>query len=768
MNTGSNFTFETGLVNSPFCQLCNVQFGGGVAGTAGTIAVSGTQNISNISFKPASGGGDYKLNGGGLALQTYGCLITTTIGLKPIISSIISGTGGITYTGAGATDTLTLAGANTYSGGTTINAGTLKAGAITSAFGASTNPMTINTGGALDLNGFSESVGILNGAGTITNLAAGTTDTLTINTGAGTGSFTGIIQDGSGKTAVTVNGSNWQYFYNNNTYSGTTLVTGYLFSASGWGISPYSHLHVVSPGYVQYADNINRAVAGISGNGNIAMAGLHFSFGSDNLDTSFSGYLGGGGGFNVWKGGTGKTTFLYPAAYGNNWNILSGTIEVGNGTAVKASNLTNANIYLPSPGTLTYNSSANFSITNYHYSNGNLNFVGTGTTTFAAYSGLSGPVTISNGTVIHNSPSNLSTGNIAVVSPGTLNYNTTAGLKLTGVHSGNGNMVMSGTIIDTFMAASTFTGALSVNSGSSFTLGDGTAASNAASFPAASVVNNGKYIINVPSTQTSWIAMPVSFTGSGNVSLTGRNFIFNNNLSCGAFNFNGLATASALAANTSISPTITCTSANIQGFWGGQSTGAPIVYTINTSAVNGPITYNGITDGVNGPAYSSMQVGNAGTGTITFLGANTFNTNTGSAGSYTYTGAFAGNGTLTFAGTAANTLTLNATGAGTLSGNINQGSSATAIVIGGTQTLTLSGANTASSLSVNTGAQLVLAGTSSEGQCNATVNGTLTYTASPSGTYTITVNNGGVLNMGGFTFPGSINIIVNPGGIVNP
>lgn len=74
-----------------------------------------------------------------------------------------SGSVGVVKLGIG---TLILSGSNTYSGQTTINAGTLKAGNAT-CFGTST--IVLNAGATLDLSGFTISNTIINNGGTIIN-----------------------------------------------------------------------------------------------------------------------------------------------------------------------------------------------------------------------------------------------------------------------------------------------------------------------------------------------------------------------------------------------------------------------------------------------------------------------------------------------------------------------------------------------------------------------------------------------------------------------
>lgn len=66
----------------------------------------------------------------------------------------------VTQDGAGTT---WLRGANTYTGGTTVNQGILRAGS-TQAFGVN-SAVSVGSGASLDLNGFNNSIGSLSGSG---------------------------------------------------------------------------------------------------------------------------------------------------------------------------------------------------------------------------------------------------------------------------------------------------------------------------------------------------------------------------------------------------------------------------------------------------------------------------------------------------------------------------------------------------------------------------------------------------------------------------
>ena len=80
----------------------------------------------------------------------------------------ISGTGSVVQAGTG---TVTLSGINTYSGVTTVSAGTLQAGSLSA---LSANSDFTVSGAILNLSGFSNTIGSLAGTGTVTTGAAAT------------------------------------------------------------------------------------------------------------------------------------------------------------------------------------------------------------------------------------------------------------------------------------------------------------------------------------------------------------------------------------------------------------------------------------------------------------------------------------------------------------------------------------------------------------------------------------------------------------------
>ena len=147
-----------------------------------------------------------------------------------IVFSGIIGDGGNGYSltlGAGSTNTLVLSGANTYSGGTVVMAGTLTAG---------TNNVIPDTG-SLQVNG---TFNLAGNTDTVSNLSGGVsgsvqigTGNLTVNVAAGTSAFDGalsgspgsaFIKQGGGREVLT--GSSFGFFGGITVNAGTLVVNG--------------------------------------------------------------------------------------------------------------------------------------------------------------------------------------------------------------------------------------------------------------------------------------------------------------------------------------------------------------------------------------------------------------------------------------------------------------------------------------------------------------------------------------------------------------
>ncbi len=177
-------------------------------GTAGTVTV-GTVNATGLSFSNTTSA--YTLNSGTITLT--GATVSVTSGaVSATINSVLAGAVGFTKAGAGA---MTIGGANSYTGATNVDAGSLTTSGGAGRLG-SANALSVATGATLVLGG-NES------AATVTNTGAIDLGANTLTSGGGTsvGNFSGtggsLIFSGS----ATLSGTN-------NYTGGTTVNAGTL------------------------------------------------------------------------------------------------------------------------------------------------------------------------------------------------------------------------------------------------------------------------------------------------------------------------------------------------------------------------------------------------------------------------------------------------------------------------------------------------------------------------------------------------------------
>ena len=173
------------------------------AGSATLIANGGVTDGANILFEDTSDGGQSRvklfgngalnldfydsaaltigsLEGDGLVLLDVHSLTIGTNNLSTLFSGVIQDSGGVTKTGTG---TLTLSGANTYTGGTAIDGGFLRVDNRTGS-GAGTGGVQVNSG-------------TLGGGGIIAGAA-------TVGSGSGSGAS---LAPGTGATTLTLQSS---------------------------------------------------------------------------------------------------------------------------------------------------------------------------------------------------------------------------------------------------------------------------------------------------------------------------------------------------------------------------------------------------------------------------------------------------------------------------------------------------------------------------------------------------------------------------------
>ncbi len=180
---GTSNTFSGGLtINQGVLSVSsNVNLG---ATTGNNITFGGGTLQFGAAFSPSSSRA-ITLDAGGGTIDTEANAIT--------VASAIGGVGGLSKVGSG---TLTVTGGNTYTGSTTIEAGTLKVGA---GGNLGTSAANVVNNGALVFNasGPQSISGVISGTGTITQSGSGSTVALS-----GSNTYTGATTISSGTLQV--------------------------------------------------------------------------------------------------------------------------------------------------------------------------------------------------------------------------------------------------------------------------------------------------------------------------------------------------------------------------------------------------------------------------------------------------------------------------------------------------------------------------------------------------------------------------------------
>jgi outer membrane autotransporter protein len=296
----------------------NAQFINNAGGTVDFSNTSGPAGDGNISAGSIAGEGNCYL---GSNLLTVG-----SNNLSATVSGVISdcGDSGSDCSNAGATGgglikvgtgTLTLSGANTYTGPTAVNGGTLQAGAV-NAFSAA-SAFTVASGATLDLAGFNQTIGSLAGAGSVTLGAA----TLTTNGDGSDTIFSGTIS-GSGRLVKV--GEGVLLLSGNNSYQGGTIVNE--------GTLAVDSSRAVGTGALTLADGTTLQAAA---NG-IALLNVVRLNGDVTVDTqsntmTLSGPISGPGGLD--KIGSGTLMLTGASTYTGTTNVSEGVLNV-NGSLV--------------------------------------------------------------------------------------------------------------------------------------------------------------------------------------------------------------------------------------------------------------------------------------------------------------------------------------------------------------------------------------------------------------------------------------------------
>ncbi len=472
---GTGGTINLGSASLVVDQSTDTTFAGAITGTGGLIKL-GAGNLTLTGASNYSGG----------TAVTAGTLSGTTDGLQGAIvndtnvvfdqstngtyAGVMSGTGAVTKAGSG---TVNFTGANNYSGGTAVTAGTLS-GTTTSLQGAIVNDANV----AFDQSTNGTYAGVISGTGTVTKAGSGIVNFTGANIYSGGTAVTGGTLSGTTTSlqGAIVNDANVVFDQSTNgTYAGAMSGIGSVTKA-GSGTVTFTEANNYSGGTAVTGGTLIGTTTSLQGaivnDANVVFDQL--------TDGTYAGAMSGTGA--VTKAGSGTVSFTGANNYSGGTAVTAGTLS-GTTTSLQGAIVNDANV--------VFDQSTNGTYAGAMSGTGGVTTVGSGTVNFTGANTYTGPSTINAGTLAMNGSITSDTtvgadgtlagngtiiGNVIVNgttsagnSIGTLsivgNYSSTSG-SVTRVEIG-GTGTVSGVNVDrvAVTGAATIDGAVAVNSG---------------------------------------------------------------------------------------------------------------------------------------------------------------------------------------------------------------------------------------------------------------------------------------------------------------
>ncbi|MGY3454388.1 autotransporter domain-containing protein [Bradyrhizobium sp. USDA 4353] len=329
-------------------------YSGGTTVLGGLLQLSGAGTLGAASNALTVNGGELNLGGttqtqdGGVTLSG-GYIVNGTLSSSRTFALMAGGVGAA-LTGSGGVrktlrDTLTLAGANSYTGGTSVLDGVLQlSGAGT--LGATSNALTVS-GGTLDLGGTTQTQngGVTLTGGTIANGTLSSNAVFDLQSGTVSAVLAGpagLSKSGSG--AVTLSGAN--------SYTGGTTIADGTLQISGSGtLGDAGGALTMWGGVLDLGGTTQTQNGGVSFAGGTIANGTLASAGTFALQSGVvSAALGGTG--NVFKSGNGLVVLSGVSSYTGATTIDGGVLQVDGSIAASGLTIVGAGGALTGAGTV--------------------------------------------------------------------------------------------------------------------------------------------------------------------------------------------------------------------------------------------------------------------------------------------------------------------------------------------------------------------------------------------------------------------------------
>jgi autotransporter-associated beta strand protein len=348
---------------------------------AGSNTYTGGTTISNGTLQLGAGGGTGSVTGG-VFVASGAALAIDRSDTSYSFSTLVSGSGGVEQVGP---DTLTLAAANTYSGGTTIIAGALSL------------PSTLGSGGVVVNPGSGNTASIIWSGTNTTDLS--TTQGLTFASG----------------TALLSLGSNSVTFQGTVTGTGSFQVTSGTLTLGSATTFQNSTLDPSGAGKFSFGSFTAVTLGGLTGSGalpltNASSQAVVLSVGNNNANATYSGVLSGGNGSGLIKIGTGTEVLSGNNTFTGGTTISNGTLQLGAGLGTGSLATTAA---IVDNGVLALDrSDVPYAFANQITGTGGVRQMGPGTLTVTSSNTYTGGTTVSNGELAAENKSAIPSGSL--------------------------------------------------------------------------------------------------------------------------------------------------------------------------------------------------------------------------------------------------------------------------------------------------------------------------------------------------------------------
>jgi fibronectin-binding autotransporter adhesin len=365
MSSANTYTGPTAVTGGALAITANDQLG--------DVATGAGLTLSGGAALETPGGFDLDSDGIGAAARTValgagGGVINITDATAPLnVRGVVSGAGSLTKRGVGAVAILA---ANTYAGGTTVEAGTLTAN-VAGALG--TGDVTLQGTAVLD-QGNTALPPTLNVSGTPTLRGGGTTDhavravagtgTLNIEVTGGIFDFEGDLNGFTGTFNMTNIGGGGGRFFGSN---GSNNIT---FNLTGVGLQNRG-----GAGQIFLGGLSGDAASGLTGLSNATANPMEYVIGARNETSEFMGIIGDGGSAGptlITKTGTGTLTLSGANTYTGATRVNQGSLRLA-GSATMADT---ADVFLTAGATLNLDTSSATDLVDSLYLNGESQPVG--------------------------------------------------------------------------------------------------------------------------------------------------------------------------------------------------------------------------------------------------------------------------------------------------------------------------------------------------------------------------------------------------------